>query len=284
MSYIGKILVVMQLVLSICLMAFAAAVSSFQTNWKAKTEAAEKQLKDQRDNFAKLEQESKIAADKFNVDLKAEQDKRVQAEAKVTQQNILLTNVTSDRDRLAAEAAQKTQINTDLVDDSTARQNEVKIVREKLKLALEDRDVQYKAKAALEDKIFELNTKIDRLTTQNTQLLVDNKNYRDVLNARGLPLEIEEYQKAKTPPPKVEGEVVDVRKPKEGSQLFEISVGENDGLSVGNVVLVYRSGEKGVKYLGKATIMIVNADSAVCAMAPRSNLVEKGDHVATKLN
>lgn len=283
MSYVGKILVVMQLVLSVCLMAFAAAVSSYQTNWKAKAEATQTQLTKLQGDKSQVEKEAKDALDKFNADLKAEQQKGLELAAKVSQLGLQVTNLTGERDRLAAEAAQKTQINTDLADDSTNRQNEVKIVREKLKLALEDRDVQYTAKAALEDKIFEQNTKIDRLTTQNTQLMVDNKNYRDVLNSRGLPLEIEEYQKAKTPPPKVEGEVLDVRKPKEGSQLFEISVGENDGLSVGNVVFVYRSGEK-VKYLGKATIMTVNADSAVCAMAPRSNLVEKGDHVATKLN
>lgn len=283
MSYVGKILVVMQLVLSVCLMAFAAAVSSYQTNWKAKNEATEKQLKDHRDSYAKLEQESKVAADKFNAEMKAEQQKGLELAAKVSQLGLQVTNLTGERDRLAAEAAQKTQINTDLADDSTARQNEVKIVREKLKAALEDRDKEYKEKAALEDKIFEQNTKIDRLTTQNTQLMVDNKNYRDVLNSRGLPLEIEEYQKAKTPPPKVFGEVLETRKPKEGSQLFEISVGENDGLSVGNEVFVYRGGEK-AKYLGKARVMEIQADKAVCAMAPRSNLVEKGDHVATKLN
>lgn len=283
MSYIGKILVVMQLVLSICLMAFAAAVSTYQTNWKAKSEATQKQLDTQRQEFAKLEQESKAAADKFNADLKVEQEKGRELAAKVSQLTLQVTNLTGDNTRLAAEAAQRSQINTDLADDSTSRQNEVKIVREKLKAALADRDDQYQQKAALEDKIFEQNTKIDRLTTQNTQLLVDNKNYRDVLASRDLPLEIEEYQKAKTPPPKVEGKVLEARKPKEGSQLFEISVGENDGLSEGHVVFVYRSGDK-VKYLGKATIMSVNADSAVCAMAPRSNLVEKGDHVATKLN
>lgn len=283
MSYIGKILVVMQLVLSICLMAFAAAVSTYQTNWKAKAEATQTQLTKLQGDKSQVEKEAKDALDKFNAEMKVEQEKGRELAAKVSQLTLQVTNLTGDNTRLAAEAAQRSQINTDLADDSTSRQNEVKIVREKLKAALADRDDQYQQKAALEDKIFEQNTKIDRLTTQNTQLLVDNKNYRDVLNSRGLPLEIEEYQKAKTPPPKVFGEVLETRKPKEGSQLFEISVGENDGLSVGNEVYVYRSGEK-VKYLGRARVMEIQADKAVCAMAPRSNLVEKGDHVATKLN
>lgn len=283
MSYVGKILVVMQLVLSICLMAFAAAVSTYQTNWKAKAEATQTQLTKLQGDKSQVEKEAKDALDKFNAELKAEQEKGRELAAKVSQLTLQVTNLTGDNTRLAAEAAQRSQINTDLADDSTARQNEVKIVREKLKLALEDRDVQYDQKAALEDKIFEQNTKIDRLTTQNTQLMVDNKNYRDVLNARGLPLEIEEYQKAKTQPPKIFGEVLEARKPKEGSQLIEISLGENDGLIVGNELSVYRGGEK-AKYLGKAEVLLIQADKAVCAMLPRSNLVEKGDHVATKLN
>ena len=196
MSYIGKILVVMQLVLSICLMAFAAAVSTYQTNWKATSEKIQAQLKTQTESYAKLETETKAAADKFNMDLKAEQEKARDAGVRVTQLTQQISLLTGDNKRLSDEAQQKSQINTDLAEDSIARQNEVKILREKLKLALADRDVQYQAKAALEDKIFEQDTKIERLTTQNKGLLVVNQQYRDVLIARGLPQEIEEYLSA----------------------------------------------------------------------------------------
>lgn len=283
MSYIGKILVVMQLVLSICLMAFAAAVSTYQTNWKATSEKIQAQLKTQTDNYAKLETESKAAADKFNLDLKAEQEKARDAGVRVTQLTQQINLLTGDNKRLSDEAQQKSQINTDLADDSLARQNEVKILREKLKLALEDRDAQYKAKAALEDKIFEQETKIDRLTTQNKGLLVVNQQYRDVLIARGLPQEIEEYLKAKAPPPKVDGVVLEARKDKNGGKmLLEISIGSNDGLTTGNVLQVYRTGAKN-KYLGKARILEVSADVAVCELYESSGLVAKGDYVTTKL-
>ncbi|MDB5336723.1 MAG: hypothetical protein JWN70_2342 [Planctomycetaceae bacterium] len=284
MSYIGKILVVLQLVLSVCLMAFAAAVSTYQTNWKAKTEQTQKQLDDQRTSFAKLEQESKAAADKFNADLKAEGEKAREAGARASQLGQQNTLLASENKRLSEEAQQKTQINTDLVEDSNARQNEVKIVREKLKAALADRDLQYKAKAALEDKIFEQDTKIERLAGQNKMLLAFNQQYRDVLNSRGLPLEIEEYQKAKNPPPKVDGVVMDTKKQKNGGNLLiEISIGENDGLSMGNELFVYRGGEK-PKFLGKARIMGITADAAVCELIKSTGLVEKGDNVTTKLN
>ena len=284
MSYIGKILVVMQLVLSVCLMAFAGAVSSYQTNWKAKSEAIQKQLDTKNAEYAKLDQDSKNAADKFNVDLKAEQEKAREAGARVSQltQQVSLLNV--ENKRLAEEAQGIKQINTDLAEDSNARQNEVKIVRGLLKSALEDRDKEYKAKAKLEDKIFEQDTKIQRYTVQNAALMKTNQQFKDVLNSRGLPTEIEEYLKAKTPPPKVDGVVMETKKPKDGGDLLlSISIGENDGLQMGNELSVYRTGPN-PKYLGRARILSVNADTAVCELYEKNGLVEKGDYVTTKLN
>ena len=284
MSFIGKILVVMQLVLSICLMAFAAAVSTYQTNWKVKTETVQKTLDKKSDDFNKLDQESKSAADKFNLDLKAEQQKAAAEAAKVSELGKQVNLLIAENKRLSEEGALNSQIKTDLADDSNSRQAEVKLVREKLKLALEDRDKQYTAKAALEDKIFEQDTKIERLSIQNKTLLVNNQQYKDVLASKNLPTEIEEYQKSKTPPPKVFGEVLEARKAKEGGDmLLSISIGENDGLAVNNELFVYRKGAN-PKFLGKARILSITADTAVCTLFERAGLVEKGDHVATKIN
>ncbi len=283
MSYIGKILVVMQLVLSVCLMAFAGAVSTAQTNWKKQTEDTKKQLADLQGKFNELEQSSKAAADKFNADLKDQQEKAREANARVSQLTQQVTLLTSENKRMSDEAAQTKQINTDLVDDSNARQNEVKIVRGLLKSALEDRDKEYKAKAALEDKIFEQDTKIDRLSTQNKELLVANQQYRDVLISKGLPFEIEEYLKTKNPPPKVEGEILEVKKSSTaGNVLVAISIGENDGLSKDNELFAYRTGNK-PKFLGKVRVLEVHPDSAICELVSKpSGLIEKGDYVTTK--
>jgi len=284
MSYIGKILVVLQLVLSICLMAFAGAVSTTQTNWKKKTEDTQKQLDDLQKRFAELDQTSKAAGDKFNVDLKAEQEKAREANARLSQSIQQVTLLTAENKRMSDEAAQTKQINTDLVDDSNARQNEVKIVRTLLKSALADRDKEFQAKAALEDKIFEQVTDIERLSAQNKELMVANQQYRDVLIKNQLPFEIEDYLKMKNPPPKVEGVVLETKKPKDGGNLlFSVSIGENDGLSQGNEMLVYRTGTN-PKFLGRARILEVHPDSAVCELYGKngSSLIEKGDYVTTK--
>ena len=283
MSYIGKILVVLQLVLSICLMAFAAAVSTYQTNWKAVAEKTKTELEKSRSDYAGLEQKSKADLDKFNVDLKAEQEKAKEANARLSQSVQQVTLLTAENKRMSDEAAQTKQINTDLVDDSNSRQNEVKIVRGLLKSALADRDSQFQAKAALEDKIFEQVTDIERLSAQNKDLMVANQQYRDVLIKNQLPFEIEDYLKAKNPPPKVEGVVMETKKPKDGGNLLlSVSIGENDGLSKGNEMMVFRTGTN-PKFLGRARILEVHPDSAVCEIVGKaSGLVEKGDYVTTK--
>lgn len=284
MSFIGKILVVMQLVLSICLMAFAAAVSTYQTNWKAESEKIKKLLDSKTADHDKLAQDKKAVEDKFTLDLNNEKQRADTADSKVANLNKEKDTLAGENKRLNEEAALKAQINTDLVEDSNARQAEVKLVREKYKLALEDRDKEYKQKADLEDKIFEQNTKIERLMAQNKTLLATNQQFKDVLISKGFPTEIEEYQKSKAPPPKVFGEVLEARKSKDGGDmLLSISLGENDGLSKGHVLFVYRKGDS-PKFLGKARVLDIQADTAVLTLFQNSGLVEKGDHVATKLN
>ena len=284
MSFIGKILVVMQLVLSICLMAFAAAVSTYQTNWKLKTETVQKQFDAKSADYGKLALDKKAVEDKFTLDLNTEKQRADTADSKVASLNKDKETLGGENKRLNEEAALRSQLNTDLAEDSNARQAEVKLVREKLKLALEDRDKEYKQKADLEDKIFEQNTKIERLAGQNKTLLATNQQYKDVLNKHDLPLEIEEFQRAKNPPPKVFGEVLEARRSKDGGDmLLSISLGENDGLSKGHVLLVYRKGDS-PKFLGYARVLDIQADTAVLTLFQNSGLVEKGDHVATKLN
>lgn len=284
MSYIGKILVVMQLVLSICLMAFAAAVSTIQTNWKTKSESVQKLLTAEQATTSQLNADLKTARDSYNAKEAALKTTAGELASKVSLLTTEVENLKGTNLALSKEAKQRTQIGIDLADDSIARQNEVKLVRINYKNALEDRDKEYKAKAALEDKIFEQTTEIDRLKNQNKALLVENKGYKDVLVSRGLPQELAEYTKAKVVPPKVEGKVLEARKSTRGGQmLLTISLGENDGLTVGNELFVYRGGAN-TKYLGKARVLDVQADEAVCELFQRAGLVEKGDDVSTKLN
>jgi hypothetical protein len=282
MSFIGKILVVMQLVMSICLMAFAAAVSTYQTNWKVKADGLEKQLTEQRANFAKLEQDSKLAADNHNKDLKAQTDLAEQAKVKSEQLQREVVTLAQVNDELKKESAQKQQLQKDLAVDVLNRHEEVKELRGQLKQAREDRDKEYKAKEFLETTIYDLKTDISRLNAMTKEQLRLNEQYRRVLISKGFPTEIPDIVAVTAPAPKgLQGKVRDVMKnPDGGDVLIQTSIGENDGLSKGHILKVYR----GSNFLGRALVITVGADHAVCRMLGTTRgKIEKGDDVATQL-
>ncbi len=86
-----------------------------------------------------------------------------------------------------------------------------------------------------------------------------------------------------TPPPPLEGRVVDYVKEKKGNtELVEVSLGSDDGLSVGHTMTVYnREG----RYLGQIRLTLVNADKAVgiVTLKEKNTVIQKGDNVTTKL-
>lgn len=285
MSFIGKILVVMQLVLSICLMAFAAAVSTYQTNWKTKSEGLEKQLSDQRASLAKLEQESKVAADNHNKALKAQVDLAQQATVSAEQLRREVSTLSQTNDELKKESAQKQQLQKDLAVDNVFRNDEVKELRAQIKQSNEDRDKEYKAKELLETTIFDLKTDLARLSAQVKDQLKLNEQYRRVLMAKKLSPEIEDHLKLRAPAPKeLAGKIEGVKRNKDGGDInIQVTIGENDGLAQGHMLSVFRSGST-PKYLGKALVIQVTADTAVCRIIgiPQGQ-IEKGDDVATQL-
>lgn len=282
MSFIGKILVVMQLVMSICLMAFAAAVSTYQTNWKVKADGLEKQLAEQRTKFDNLQKTTDDAATKHAVDLKAQTDLAEQAKVKSEQLQREVVTLAQVNDELKKDSAQKQQLQKDLAVDVLNRHEEVKELRAQIKQAREDRDKEFKAKELLETTIYDLTTDISRLNAMTKEQLRLNEQYRRVLIANKLPSEIEEIVKVTAPAPKgLHGKVRDVMKnPDGGDVLIQTSIGENDGLSKNHILKVYR----GSNFLGRALVITVGADHAVCRMLGTTRgKIEKGDDVATQL-
>ncbi|MDB5385011.1 MAG: hypothetical protein JWM11_657 [Planctomycetaceae bacterium] len=285
MSFIGKILVVMQLVMSICLMAFAAAVSTYQTNWKTKSESLDNELTKQRGNFAKLEQESKVAADTFNKKLLAQEELAKKATYTATDLQKEVKTLADANNTLKTDVAKKQQLQKDLATDNVFRHDEVKELRAQIKQSNEDRDKEYKAKELLETTIFDLKTDITRLSALTKEQLRLNEQYRRVLASKGLSPEIQDHEKSLAPPPKgLAGKVEEVKKNGNGGGiLIQITIGENDGLAKNHMLTVFRSGSPPL-YIGKALVVQVGADTAVCRMIePIRAQIEKGDDVATQL-
>lgn len=282
MTTVGKILVVLHLVLSVIFMAFAGAVFTAQKNWRTTALASAKTLQTTQSKLK--DQQSEHEREK--TDLKAKMDKLDEQIAKLTAEKGTLTtqvmNLTGENERL--------QLANDKVDDQSKlqtveaeeRTREASLQRERNAVAFQSRqELQTKLHEA-EDKIFAKDQEMQTLLERHERILKDMQTIKIWLGSKGLPTDPKNMVAQTTPPPPVEGLVVNYVKEKKGNtELVEVSLGSDDGLSVGHKMTVYNS--KG--YLGQIRLTMVQADKAVgiVTVKEKNTVIQKGDHVTTKL-
>jgi hypothetical protein len=287
MSFVGKVLVVLQLLLSICFMAFAGAVAAVQTNWKTETQKAKAALTQKDSEHRTLEAEYKKYQDDTALKLKDAENAANELKARNTALLGTVDTLKIENESLKTTATTKTEIASIAAEEAGTRRLESLTLRELYKKALEAKDAEFKAKAGLEDQKFRLETDLAKLKGDFTNLLRENGKYKDVLVAKGLPFEIKDYEKSAAPPPSVAGIVMETLKRPQGGELIEISMGSDDGLAKGHQVIVYRLGQNGQdsKYLGKIQIVHTDPDRAAGIVIDRAKngIIQKGDNVKTQL-
>jgi hypothetical protein len=165
---------------------------------------------------------------------------------------------------------------------AAARLEEARVQRElnnKLHTELSTRVAQIQQ---LEKNVFDLTRADELRTKKHNELLVRLAHLEDIIKKVGADPDSETLAKTQTPPPVVEGRVNRVKTDKDKNlHLVEISVGSDDGLSVGHSLYVSR----GAKYLGQIKIVSVNSDRAVGSVVQtaKNGIIEEGDHVSSKL-
>lgn len=281
MTFLGKVLVVVHLVLSVMFMAFAGAVYTAQTNWRQSATTATA-------NAAKAA--STAATEKASLqsqidELTKERDGLKNDKEALTGQVTALTGdnarldtdnktlkTTADTQRTVAELASQEQ---------EERVKEAQIQRSRNVDLNKSRDEAVAALASERDKIFGMELQIAQSRLKYDQLLKDNATMRAFLAANNLPTEVRRMTVAVSPPPDLDGEILEARKETKGNRLFlEISVGSDDGLVVGHTMTVYR----GDKFLGRVRLEDVRPDKSVAVVietAPNS-VIQKDDHVTTR--
>jgi hypothetical protein len=287
MSFVGKVLVVLQLLLSICFMAFAGAVAAVQTNWKNEHKKVTASLADKTTAYNNLEAERKKLEDETAVKLKDAENLANELKARNTALTGKVDTLTAENESLKTTATAKNEIAGISAEEAQFRREEALMLRELNKKALAAKDAEFKAKGELEDQKFRLETELAKLKADYMALLRENGKYRDVLVAKGLPFEIKDYEKAAAPPPKVPGIVMKTLKRQQGGELVEISIGSDDGLTKGHQVIVYRMGQNGqeTKYLGRLQIVYTEPDRAAGIVIDRAKngIIQEGDNVKTQL-
>jgi hypothetical protein len=314
MTFVGKVLVVVQVVLSLCFMAFAGAVYTVQEDWK---EAHEKKVADLATKNKEIEEKNQQIAF-LNKDLAATQ--AIQTDlgaylAQIGEQELAqnadnegirtqLRNLATRLQQAEAEVGrlekEKEDINRNwmlakqnyeeletenkkVVDEAKERQQEAELFKQ------QNKDLNAKV-AQLNDIVFNLEDQIfsgeaDAKTAAEKQksLLVQVAFLKDVIRREGIDEKVA-MNKAE-PPPLVYGRVINTKAASRSNpEYVEISLGSDDGLSEGHKLSVYRNQGRG-QYMGEILLVHVAADRAVgeVLLKSKNGIIQRGDNVTTKL-
>lgn len=290
MHFVGKILVVLQLILSIFFMAFAGVVYNAQMKWR------DDSLK-QRDLVTKMTKERDVVAadlarvktemaDKVNV---ADQ-KRLVVEAENKTLKEAKSQVQKELDDM--QLAQKTSSQQAKIagEEAEARHEESGSLRLIIADQAKARDAEFAARIKLEDQVHSLQLDLDSAKLKNRDLLQNYSLAQQALSAAGITADVKELAARKSPPPVVEGIIQEIKKGKRqgASELVEISLGSDMGLQKGHEMTVYRTGLNGAqraKFLAKIVIVDTRPDKAIGQVieSTRNGVIQKGDNVTTKL-
>lgn len=290
MSFVGKILVVVQVVLSICFMGFAGAVFTAQHNWRAESTKFKENAENLQKNMVTLESEygnyKTETTQKINDALSAAQTAKAANDALKAQNKSYqaqLETVRAERDTSVAQA-ETTGEEAKFRRQESGRQ---RVVNKTLHETVNDLRSNTKN---LEDNIFTQSIREKNLIAKHNKVLGELKYLNKIVSNLGIDPKDPAIAGMKTPPPAVEGLIINTKKNRQnGTKFVEVSLGSDDGLSKGHQLYVYRFGTKEngnrAKYLGKIELVYVNPDNAVGTVidAAKNGVIEKGDHVNSKL-
>lgn len=288
MSFLGKLLIGLQLFLSVVFLVFAGAVFSTQKNWKAAKESVDS-------NYTKIDADKKQVEEAFaayktrmEIDLKNEQQRAADAEgrAKTLKDQVEVT----DKELVAAKtnADEQTELAKVSVEEARQRKEEALLQRginNDLQKLLNEKQDRVKA---LEDVKFNLQVAEKALQDKHMKMLDVLALMQKIIAANGLSTDPQTVAGLQTPPPAVDGEVLETKRAgRSGSDLVEISIGSDDGLAEGHKLSVYRpqSAERAAKFLGDIKLVYVTPDRSVGAVVLRAKngVIERGDNVTSKL-
>ena len=288
MTFVGKMLIVLQLILSLLFMAFAGAVRTVETNWKQETSDTKDNLKVEEDShkstqdvlnrlkttttteLAALDTLSKKRLDDFN---------RVRTERDVLQGQL--------SDLFSKEATQRTVAKLQ-GQEANFRRDEAVEQRQVNKALHNNLVAAVNTNRDQEDTIFNLKLRLGKQEDRQVVMLDELKTARIEARRKGGGLGALPSEDI-APPPPIDGKVVSSRYGIGNRILYvEVSIGGDDGIKEGQQLTVYRSGDGNAvrtKYLGQIRIIQVFADKAVGTVQEKAKngVIAKGDNVTSKL-
>ncbi len=281
MTFLGKVLVVVHLFMSVLFMGFAGAVFTAQANWKAKLKTAETNA-----NTAKTTAQQEVASRDAQIAQLQEQLKNSDNE-KTTWEG-RAKSLEDETRRLDAEnKSLKTAFDgqrnlADLnIQESEERTKEAQVQRARNMELNQSRDSLVIELNKTRDQLFGVELALKQTAEKYDALLKTNATMRSFLASKDLPTDVRMMTVGAAPPPTVRGKITAARKEEKGNRiLVEVSLGQDDGMLQGHTLTVFRND----KYLGRVRLEDVRPDKSVGVIvetAPNST-IEVQDNVTTK--
>lgn len=289
MSFLGKVLIVAQVVLSVLFMCAAGAVFSIQKNWKeqsatltANIDTAQQQHTDE---VASLNQEID------NLKLSEENEKgRADAEVGRSQQlDQQVAALTQETNSLNQQLQRQTGLTVSTSNEAEFRQEEAELLRVALEELSDTLDQKIAETVALEDTLSTERQAHAELVALSEEQQEQIAFLERIVRAEGFETDRRAVASLAEPPPKVEAIVKDIRKDQTNRTKFvHITTGSDDGLRIGHELDVYRTADRNqgrTKYLGRIRLTLVTSDEAVglVVKAAKNGIIEVGDNVTTQL-
>ena len=280
-NIVSKILIVANLVFSLCFMCFAGAVFTFQDGWRDKANKTQERLTSANGQVSQLLGDKELLTTKHAKEFGDEKARANKAEAKVNGLDLNLkqaignlTNAEKERDKHLVDLQVAQQ-------EMQARQTETNDARAEIKRLRDQNNEAIAVRRGLEDENLEMEGAIAEAGTREVQFLKEITHLNELLRLN----KIDPRDPVIGPVPKVvemvDGFVVESRKNSSRSaELVQISVGSDDGVFKHMKMTVYRDSN----FLATIQITEVYPDKAVGLVIEetRSGTIERRDNVTTK--
>ncbi len=285
MTFIGKLLVIIQFVLTMCFMALAGAVYTSQVNWKTTADALQTRIdQDEKDHETEVV-EFKKQVDDLKKQLVDAQNESSDARNEVVSLQQRFDQQKTEVDRLKVQVNTQESLATIAGNEATIRRDEA-LLHRRINEGLNQAQNALNAQVSqLEDENFNLKVELKDVGDRYNELLKTSSSYRRLLAANGFETDPKKIDRDLAPVPLVQGEVLKAEKARRGGREYiEVSIGSDDGLSEGSTLYVYRAGER-AQYLGEIKLTLVHPDKAVGIVVEKAKngVIERKDYVTTKL-
>ncbi|HEX6986370.1 MAG TPA: hypothetical protein VF170_13390 [Planctomycetaceae bacterium] len=285
MTFVGKVLVVVQLVLAVCFMAFAGAVYTAETNWRNEAVEAQKQAQQARADANTATQQAQQLRAELGGQVEQLNQRVALLDSQVKQTTDQLKRTEQERDAARTAVDRATAVANIAEEQARFRQEETLRQRERNeRLQAQINDLLAKNRN-LEDTLFTQNREMEAMQARQEEMIEQVALYRDMILALGGSLKAEDYPQLvskRDPPPSITGRVLNTEvSPTSRTEFVEVSVGSDDGFQKGHTLEVFR----GDQYLGKIELTMVEPDRSVGKVIQRvrNGTIQKGDNVTPRL-